>query len=62
MATYSEITNYIKNKHNINVKTCWIAHVKELNGLIDKNDNRQYPCPNELIPIIEEAFKNFGMI
>jgi len=62
MATYKEIQAYVKEQNNITVKTCWIAHVKEMNGLIEKNLNRKYPCPTNKIQIIENAFKNFGMI
>jgi len=32
-ATYSEIQQYVKSKYGKVVKTCWIAHVKELSGL-----------------------------
>lgn len=62
MASYSQIQEYIKKKNNINVETCWIAHVKEMNGLVDKKHDRQKPCPNEKIAIIEQALQNFGMI
>ena len=33
MATYGDIQNYIKNKYGYTIKTCWIAHVKEMCGL-----------------------------
>lgn len=33
MATYREIQDDIRSKEGLVVKTCWIAHVKELNGL-----------------------------
>lgn len=33
MATYREIQSFIKDKHNIIVQTCWIAHMKEKLGL-----------------------------
>ena len=62
MATYKEIQAYIKEQNGTIIKTCWIAHVKEINGLIKQNLNRKYPCPNNKIQIIEDAFKNFGMI
>ena len=33
MATYRQIQEYVKQEYGCTVKTCWIAHVKELNGL-----------------------------
>jgi len=29
MATYVQIQNYIKDKYQCSIKTCWIAHIKE---------------------------------
>ena len=68
-ATYEQIRDFIKNKYGISVKPCWIAHMKELCGLkvrvahnrIDKT-KRKYPCPEAKRPMIEEAFKHFGML
>ena len=62
MDTYKEVQDYITKTYDKTVKTCWIAHVKEINGLIDKNPNRKYPCPNEYISIIEEALKYIGVL
>jgi hypothetical protein len=69
MATYKQIQEYIKNKHGVTVKTCWIAHVKEMNNIVTRvspnrisNKNRLYPCPKKYIADIEEAFSHFGMI
>ena len=69
MATYKEIQNYINKKYGFTVKTCWIAHVKELTGLkpriasnrISKNV-RENPCPVDKINLIKDAFKHFNMI
>jgi hypothetical protein len=33
MGTYKEIQEDIHKRYGRTVKTCWIAHVKELNGL-----------------------------
>ena len=33
MATYKQIQNDIRSVHNLAIKSCWIAHEKELNGL-----------------------------
>ena len=69
MATYRDIQNDIWNRHNKSVKTCWIAHVKELNGLNPKLANnrlspteRKYPCPDWARSLIEDSMRRFGMI
>lgn len=62
MATYKEIQEHIKAQNGFTVKTCWIAHVKEINGLIDKNYDRQNPCPNDKIKTIEQALRSLGEI
>ena len=68
-ATYKQIQDDIKDRFGITVKTCWIAHVKEINGLkpriapnrISKN-YRKNPCPNRYESIIEESMRKFRMI
>lgn len=47
----------------------WIAHVKELNGLIVKSaPNRQSPtshaerCPEDMRPLIEASLRRLGML
>ena len=69
MATYSQIQEDIRIRHSVSVKTCWIAHVKELNGVplrVAPNrkrlDARVAPCPESIRPIIEESMRRFGMI
>lgn len=69
MATYREIQDDIKRKHGKTVKTCWIAHVKELNGLslrVAANrlspHTRKYPCPEYIRPLIEEAMRHLGVL
>ena len=69
MATYKQIQDDIKNRFGTTVKTCWIAHVKEINGLkpriarnrISKNSRRN-PCPNRYKSIIEGSMRKFKMI
>ena len=69
MATYKQIQEDIKKRHGKSVKTCWIAHVKELNGLnpgvasnrINKR-KRKVPCPDIFRPIIEQLMRRFRMI
>lgn len=69
MATYRMIQNYIKNKYNYIPKTCWIAHAKEVYGIKVKKsinridcDERVYPCPENKLEDLKEAFEYFNMI
>ncbi len=69
MATYAEILAYVRETSGRSVKTCWIAHVKELNGLHPSvapnrisSKVRQNPCEPWARPLIEEAMRHFGMI
>ena len=69
MATYKEIQNYIQTKNGFTIKTCWIAHVKEICSLKPRKANnrisqheRKYPCPKDKIVTIKDAFRHFGMI
>jgi hypothetical protein len=69
MTTYKNIQDDVKGSHKISIKTCWIAHVKELNGLpLRKTNNRisttdrKYECPDKVIPIIEGSMRKLGML
>lgn len=69
MGTYKEIQDYIKVNYNITIKTCWIAHMKEVCELKRRDSHnrrnhnkRIYPCPSEKQALIIEAFKYFNMI
>ena len=68
MATYAQIRDYVKLTSGFVPKTCWIAHVKELNGLqVNRAWNRAgngrvVPCPSTKIPAIEGALRHFRMI
>ena len=69
MATYKQIQEHVKAKHGYTVKSCWIAHCKELNGLPVKMSSRRYnpkvrqiPCPSNKREVIEEAFRHFKML
>jgi hypothetical protein len=69
MVTYKQIQDDIRTHHNRAVKNCWIAHVKELNGLAPRQAaNRQsasrrlHPCPEGLRPLIEESMRRLGML
>jgi len=69
MATYKDIQEDIKKRHGRSVKTCWIAHVKELNGLKPKvshnrisTNSRKVPCPETFRPIIEDTMRRLKML
>ncbi len=69
MATYAEIQEYVEEMYACTVKTCWIAHVRELTGLPVKRSHkrmpgspRKHPCPEWARPMIEEAMRDFGML
>jgi len=69
MATYKQIQDDIKSRHGRSIKTCWIAHVKELNGLPLRAapnrisvKNREFPCPSDVRPIIEDSMRRLGML
>jgi hypothetical protein len=69
MATYKEIQNNVKAVYGKSVKTCWIAHVKELNGLpMRKASNRisksvrKYECPTDIRPMIESSMRTLGLL
>ncbi len=66
-ATYYQIQKYVKTKYGKVVKTCWIAHAKEICGLNPTKSHRRigsrvYPCPDEKLVWIKDAFKHFKMI
>ena len=69
MATYKLIQDDVQKNHGRVVKTCWIAHVKELNNLSPKQSpnrisstQRKYPCPEEIRPMIEGSMQRLGML
>ena len=68
MASYAEIQRWVKQQHGWVPKTCWIAHVKALNGLPvrtawnRRGAGRVVPCPDGKRPAIEAAFQHFGML
>jgi hypothetical protein len=69
MATYEAIQDDVKKRHGRTVKTCWIAHVKELNGLNPRlapnrrsKAKREVPCPAEMRPVIEASMRRLGML
>ena len=51
MATYKQIQDWVKKEHGFVIKTCWIAHVKHMEGLPMRKahnrigEDRVNPCP-----------------
>ncbi|WP_175887269.1 hypothetical protein [Burkholderia contaminans] len=65
MATYKDIQIYVKQRHGVVVQTCWVAHVKQLNGLPlrrTRTAERVKPCPPQWRAPIEEAMRHFGWL
>lgn len=69
MATYEQIRNDVRNVTRETVQNCWIAHVKELNGLAPKAahnrkslKDRVKPCPGEMRPVIEASMCRLGLL
>ena len=69
MATYKQIQDFVRSKHGYTVKTCWIAHVKDMCGLEPrvapnrlKENYRSNPCPLDKVEPIKETLRHFGMI
>ncbi len=68
MATYDQIRDFVRRHSGFDPKTCWIAHVKQLNGLPvrrawnRRSGSREIPCPPEKRPAIEAALRQLGMI
>lgn len=67
MATYRQIQEYIRGRHDVVVQTCWIADIKEQANLPvrvapnRRGAERVKPCPADKKAFIEEAFRYFGM-
>jgi len=68
MATYKQIQKYILEEMQVrNIKTCYIAHAKELLGLPVRRSprregERKIKCPNGKLNLIDAAFRHFRMI
>jgi hypothetical protein len=68
-ATYAKIAECVKRQYGFVPKTCWIAHVKELNGLSPRTAHnranakvRHVPCPPDKRDSIERCLRRLGMI
>ena len=69
VSTYKQVQEYVKLVHGFSVKSCWIAHIKELNGVEMKSapnrhsaKTRKHSCPDNKREKIELAMKKFGLI
>ena len=69
VATYREITGYVRERYGFCPKSCWIAHVKADHGLTRgiahnraSSQRRKHPCPDDKRPAIEAALRHYGMI
>jgi len=68
MTTYGQIRQDVWWHSGFDSKTCWIAHVKELNGLPvrgasnRRGPERQVPCPDDKRPAIEGAMRRLGIL
>ena len=66
--TYNDIVEYVLKKHKRWIHTCWIAHVKEMNGQkVRRAPNRfpggkrANPCPHWARALIDDAIKQSKM-
>jgi hypothetical protein len=68
MATYDQIETYVNDQFGFKPKSCWIAHVKEMSGLLVRrawnrtSAKRRVPCPPDRSEPIKEALRYFGML
>ena len=68
MATYKQITEWVKVNYGYTAKGCWIADRKAFHGLsagrphVRKGTPRKYPCPVNKRGTIDAALRHFGMI
>jgi len=67
--TYKEIQHWVKENYGFTVKTCWIAHVKEICDLNPRKaanrldpSKRANPCPPSKIEPIKQALVVLGLI
>jgi hypothetical protein len=62
-ASDQEIKKWVLRKHGFVPESAWIAHCKELFGLIAPVDgSHENPCPPEKQAAIKQAFREFGLL
>ena len=69
MATYEQIRSDVRSSTGKTMQNCWIAHVKELNGLAPRAaanrkslKERVKPCPDPMRPLIEASMRRLGLL
>lgn len=69
MATYEQIRRDVRSSTGKIMQNCWIAHVKEMNGLAPKAapnrkslKERKKPCPDHMRPLIEASMRRLGLL
>ncbi|MFN8139198.1 MAG: hypothetical protein U0R49_05320 [Fimbriimonadales bacterium] len=69
MSTYKEIDAEFRRRHGKSVKPCWIADVKELNGVPLRQSARSvthatrlHPCPDRFRTRLETVMRDLGAI
>lgn len=69
MATYLDIQNDVRARYGWVPQSCWIAHVRELNGLEPKRalnrkspKVREKPCPAHKRDAIEDSMRLHGIL
>lgn len=67
--TYQQIKEDVRKWTGHKIETCWIAHVKELNGFPMRDapnrispTSRAKPCPPEMRPVIEDSMRRLCML
>ncbi|MET3229441.1 UNVERIFIED_ORG: hypothetical protein ABIC54_001615 [Burkholderia sp. 1263] len=62
---YIDLQLLVRRTHNRVMQSCWIADVKEKNGLSLRSRRsvpRVKPCPDEWRPVIEDAMRTLGWL
>lgn len=65
MSKTKALQDHVRGTHGRVMQTCWIAHVKEMNGLPVNSrriGERQKPCPSRYRPVIEHAMRELGWL
>lgn len=64
MSTYRDLQLLVRRTHGHVMQSCWIADVKEKNGLplrwSRRSGSRVKPCPDQWRPVIEDAMRTLG--
>ena len=61
-ATDQEIQKWISRQHGFVPESAWLAHCKELFGLVVPGaTHNENPCPLERVAAIKQAFRHFGL-